>query len=232
MGGSTMAGAGTVIIEEDLGAVERREGDGVHFALIRDGDLSSALTVDVYLSETGNMIGGKGTHSVTMPAEHDLGRLDVWTVDDDVPESASTISARVLPGTGYTVGSPSSSSVRVTDDDAGTQHDRYHGSTASDHRRRDGSLPNQPNWRHTERVAAASVDRVGRRRRCQCGRGCRQHPRRVTTRPCYQRHARRERSEWPPAGCSPGSPWTADSLRFGNRLRRTCGCGSILRLSA
>ena len=54
----------------------------------------------------------------------------------------------------------------------------------------------------------------------------------VTTRPCYQRHARRERSEWPPAGCNPGSPWTADSLRFGNRLRRTFGCGSILRLSA
>ena len=31
---------------------------------------------------------------------------------------------------------------------------------------------------------------------------------------------------------NPGSPWTADSLRFGNRLRRTCGCGSIRRLSA
>ena len=54
----------------------------------------------------------------------------------------------------------------------------------------------------------------------------------VTTHPCYQRHVRPERSEWPPAGCSPDSPWTADSLRFGNRLRRTCGCGSILRLSA
>ena len=54
----------------------------------------------------------------------------------------------------------------------------------------------------------------------------------VTTHPCYQRHARRERSEWPPAGCSPDTPWTADSLRFGNRLGRTCGCGSILRLSA
>ena len=54
----------------------------------------------------------------------------------------------------------------------------------------------------------------------------------VTTHPHYQRHARRERSEWPPAGCNPGSPWTADSLRFGNRLRRTCGCGSIRRLSA
>ena len=54
----------------------------------------------------------------------------------------------------------------------------------------------------------------------------------VTTHPCYQRHVRPERSEWPPAGCSPDSPWTADSLRCGNRLRRTFGCGSILRLSA
>ena len=54
----------------------------------------------------------------------------------------------------------------------------------------------------------------------------------VTTHPYYQWHARRERSEWPPAGCNPGSPWTADSLRCGNRLGRTCGCGSTPRLSA
>ena len=171
MGGSTMAGAGTVIIEEDLGAVERREGDGVHFALIRDGDLSSALTVDVYLSETGNMIGGKGTHSVTMPAEHDLGRLDVWTVDDDVPESASTISARVLPGTGYTVGSPSSSSVRVTDDDAGrsttditaVQHQITEGATAVFRISRTGdtqsALPLQV-WIESDAVADANVGEV------------------------------------------------------------------------
>ena len=54
----------------------------------------------------------------------------------------------------------------------------------------------------------------------------------VTTWAGYQRRARRERSEWPPAGCNPGWPWTGDSLRFGNRLRRTFGCGSIRRLSA
>ena len=116
--GSAVAWAGTVIVEEDLNAEERSEGRGVHFALIRDGDLSRALTVEVYLSESGSMIGGEGSHSVTMAAEHDLGRLDVWTVDDDIPEGASTVSLRVLPGSGYTVGSPSTSSVRVTDDDA------------------------------------------------------------------------------------------------------------------
>ena len=54
----------------------------------------------------------------------------------------------------------------------------------------------------------------------------------VTTRASYRRRARRERSEWPPAGCNPGWPWTGDSSRFGSRRRRTFGCGSIRRLSA
>ena len=48
----------------------------------------------------------------------------------------------------------------------------------------------------------------------------------------YRRRVRRERFEWPPEDCIPGSPWTGGSLRFGNRLRRTFGCGSTRRLSA
>ena len=58
----------------------------------------------------------------------------------------------------------------------------------------------------------------------------RSHP--VTTRASYRRRVRRERFEWPPEDCIPGSPWTGGSLRFGNRLRRTFGCGSTRRLSA
>ena len=54
----------------------------------------------------------------------------------------------------------------------------------------------------------------------------------VTTRASYRRRVRRERFEWPPEDCIPGSPWTGDSWRFCNRLRRTFGCGSIRRLSA
>ena len=54
----------------------------------------------------------------------------------------------------------------------------------------------------------------------------------VTTRASYRRRVRRERFEWPPEDCIPGSPWTGGSLRFGNRLRRTFGYGSTRRLSA
>ena len=43
----------------------------------------------------------------------------------------------------------------------------------------------------------------------------------VTTRASYRRRVRRERFEWPPEDCIPGSPWTGGSLRFGNRLRVT-----------
>ena len=54
----------------------------------------------------------------------------------------------------------------------------------------------------------------------------------VTTRANYRQRVRRELFEWPPEDCIPGSPWTGDSWRFGNRLRRTFGCGSTRRLSA
>ena len=54
----------------------------------------------------------------------------------------------------------------------------------------------------------------------------------VTTHPEYRQHGRRERFEWRPTGYGPGSPWIAGSSRFGNRLRRSVGCGSSLRLSA
>ena len=54
----------------------------------------------------------------------------------------------------------------------------------------------------------------------------------ITPRANYRQRVRRELFEWPPEDCIPGSPWTGDSWRFGNRLRRTFGCGSIRRLSA
>ena len=47
----------------------------------------------------------------------------------------------------------------------------------------------------------------------------------VTTRPCYQRHARRERSEWPPAGCSPDSPCAV------RRRRPSAGANPARQLS-
>ena len=64
-----------------------------------------------------------------------------------------------------------------------------------------------------------------RRRSCEARRT-------VTTRASYRRRVRRERFEWPLGDCIPGSPWTGGSWRFGNRLRRTFGCGSTRRLSA
>ena len=118
MVGSAISWAGTVFVEEDLYGEERSEGRGVHFSVIRDGDLSGPLEVNIRLSESGNMTDEDGRHTLIIPAEHDLGRLDVWTIDDEIQEQNSTISFRVLPGTGYTIGSPSSTSVLVTDNDA------------------------------------------------------------------------------------------------------------------
>ena len=41
----------------------------------------------------------------------------IWGVDDDVDEPDSTVTVRILPGTGYQLGDPSSYTVMITDDD-------------------------------------------------------------------------------------------------------------------
>ena len=120
--------------------------------------------------------------------------------------------------------------------------------------RPDGSFPD-PSWRALVPLLAIRGHQLLKQGttgagalRCECARSRRArsphspascitsrrilHTPSVTTRASYRRRVRRERFEWPPEDCIPGSPWTGGSLRFGNRLRRTFGCGSTRRLSA
>ena len=55
---------------------------------------------------------------------------------------------------------------------------------------------------------------------------------RVTTLTRIRQHDRRGRFGWPPRGCILDRPWSGGSLRYGSRLRRIDGCGSIRRPSA
>ena len=54
----------------------------------------------------------------------------------------------------------------------------------------------------------------------------------VTTLTRNRQHDRRGRFGWPPRGCILDRPWSGGSLRYGSRLRRIDGCGSIRRPSA
>ena len=95
------------------------EGIEASFTLSRTGSTDAALTVAVAVSETGAAVSGTTPTSVTFAAESSTAILSVATEDDEVAEDASTLTATVSSGTGYTVsGTSGSTEVVVNDDDA------------------------------------------------------------------------------------------------------------------
>ena len=95
------------------------EGTAAVFTLTRTGSLTSALTVNVDVSETGTMLKGTPASTVTFDANSATAELSVETEDDEVAESASVVTAALEAGSGYSMDSgASSATVTVEDDDA------------------------------------------------------------------------------------------------------------------
>ena len=90
------------------------EGTAAAFTLSRTGATDAALTVSVSAS-----VSGTPPTSVTFAAASASATLSVATEDDEVAEDASTVTAKVSSGSGYTVsGTSGSADVVVEDDDA------------------------------------------------------------------------------------------------------------------
>ena len=90
------------------------EGAAAAFTLSRTGATDAALTVSVSVS-----VSGTPPTSVTFAAASASATLSVATEDDEVAEDASTVTATVSSGSGYTVsGTSGSADVVVEDDDA------------------------------------------------------------------------------------------------------------------
>ena len=94
------------------------EGTAATFTITADPAPTTALKVRVNVTQTGKVISGTPASSVTFKANQTTATLTVATNDDNVDEDDSAVTAQVQAGTGYTVGSPSSASVTVEDDDA------------------------------------------------------------------------------------------------------------------
>ena len=99
------------------GAGSVTEGQNITFRLTRTGSTAAGLTVTVSVTETGNMISGTPATSVSIAANTATGSLTVGTVNDSVDELNSVITATVVDGDAYDLGSPSSASVTVRDND-------------------------------------------------------------------------------------------------------------------
>ena len=93
------------------------EGTAATFTISASPAPTSALTVNVDVSEDGDVISGTAPSTVTIDANKTTATLTVNTVNDQADESNSVVTAEVETGTGYTVGSSSSASVTVNDND-------------------------------------------------------------------------------------------------------------------
>ena len=96
------------------------EGEELLFMVQAAPAPAAELTVSVALAETGAMLAGPASRTLTISAGSEQATLTVATSADAVDEADSTVTATVTGGTGYTLGSPNSAEVTVSDDDGGT----------------------------------------------------------------------------------------------------------------
>ena len=100
------------------------EGAAAAFTLSRTGSLTAALTVNVTVSETGDMVApaNEGARTVTFGTNSATAALSVATLADSVDEADSAVTATLTADTvnnpvTYTLGTPSSATLTVSDDD-------------------------------------------------------------------------------------------------------------------
>ncbi len=94
------------------------EGNAAVFRVTRTGGtITEALTVSVSVTETGSMISGTAPTSLTIAANQTSADLSVPTHEDKTAEVDSVVTATLLSGTTYDLGTTASAAVTVTDDD-------------------------------------------------------------------------------------------------------------------
>ncbi len=109
------------------GGHEVREGRGAAFTLTANPARAAPTEVNINVSQTGDFLAGSpGTRTVTIPSGQTSHTFTVATVNDggrdafgqtQGQESDGSVTATVDAGTGYTLGSPSSATVNILDDD-------------------------------------------------------------------------------------------------------------------
>ena len=98
------------------GASPITEGETASFTVTADVAPNSNLFVRMWQSES-SFVDTFGSRSITITAGSTTATLSLETVNDSTVEDSADLTVQLQTGTGYTVGSPSSASVRVNDDD-------------------------------------------------------------------------------------------------------------------
>ena len=89
----------------------------ITFTLLRTVNTDAALSVNVRITETGDVLAATRPGAATFNANSDTTSLRVNLVEDIEDEADSVVTVEVIAGTGYVLGSSASAQTTVTDDD-------------------------------------------------------------------------------------------------------------------
>ena len=84
---------------------------------------AGGLTISVAVTESGSYIAGSAPTTVVIAEGATTGTLTVPTADDTTDEPDGSITVRITTGAGYTVGTPSTAMVTVSDNDVAPSPD-------------------------------------------------------------------------------------------------------------
>lgn len=96
------------------------EGEGLSFTVTAAPPPASALEVTVSWSDPDSFLAESVPRTVTVPTSSSTVKLRAATTDDSADEPDGVVTATISGGSGYTIGSPASAPVTVTDNDAST----------------------------------------------------------------------------------------------------------------
>jgi Calx-beta domain len=109
----------TVTIDATDDAAAEPSGTGT-FTVTRTGSTTTALTVTYALGGTatsGSDYAAAPASPLTIPAGATSATITVTPIDDSVVESDETVVATLMAGTGYEIGTPSTATVTISDDE-------------------------------------------------------------------------------------------------------------------
>ena len=108
-------GLATVTIAADASPVT--EGVEAVFTVSLSDDAASALPVMVTATQSGSFATNALPNSLTIAAGDTMAGLTIATQDDAVTEANGSVTITIAPNAAYVVGSPSSATVAITDND-------------------------------------------------------------------------------------------------------------------
>ena len=114
----TISDSDRPLVTVNADAASATEADAnITFTLQRDGPTTSALPVNLRVTESGAMLSRTGSYSITFAVGSSDASLELNLTDDTEDEANSTVTVEVVAGGGYLPGSPSSATTDLTDDD-------------------------------------------------------------------------------------------------------------------